>query len=218
MLDKYKLIGHSYDFLSKVYSGNAILNCKLSMLNDRNITQGIKILFAGAGQGRDVLRAAELGASVTMVDISPTMMNEFNHLRSANPKNEDLNIHTVLGDILKQENYGEYDIVVANFFLNVFEEDKMKTLLDHILKLCKSQGQVIIGDFCPPKGGVLKKTMQQMYWYSAATAFFAVAGNAIHSIYDYRQLLEVKGLTIEEEQFFSFFGQDFYHSILARKQ
>ena len=217
MLDKYKLIGHSYDFLSKIYSGNAILDCKFSMLNEKNITQNTRVLFAGAGQGRDVLKAAELGAEVTMVDISPTMMNKFNHLRSTHPKNEDLNIHTVLGDILKQESYGEYDIVIANFFLNVFEEDKMKTLLNHILKLCKSQGKIIIGDFCPPKGGVLKKATQKIYWYSAATAFFAIAGNAIHTIYDYRKLLEHKGLKIKDEQFFSVLGQNFYHSIIAEK-
>jgi demethylmenaquinone methyltransferase/2-methoxy-6-polyprenyl-1,4-benzoquinol methylase len=129
MLDKYKLVGRSYDFLSKLYSGNAIINCKLSMLNEHTIGPNSKVLFAGAGQGRDVLKAAELGANVTMVDISPTMMSKFNQLRIAHPESEQLQIHTVLSDILKQEQFGEYDMVVSNFFLNVFDEDKMNTLL-----------------------------------------------------------------------------------------
>jgi len=218
MPDKYKLIGRSYDFLSKIYSGDAILSCKLSMLNENTIKKGSKVLFAGAGQGRDVLRAAELGAEVTMVDISPTMMNKFNHLRSKHPQNENLNIHPILGDILKQEGFGEFDIVVSNFFLNVFDEEKMNTLLTHLLKLCRKNGQIIIGDFCPPQGGVIKKTAQQIYWYSAATAFFAVAGNAIHTIYDYRKILDNKGLKIKDEQFFSFMGQNFYHALLAEKR
>jgi len=217
MLDKYKLIGRSYDFLSKLYSGNAIINCKLSMLNEHTIGRDSKVLFAGAGQGRDVLRAAELGAIVTMVDISPTMMNKFNQLRAAHPENKQLKINTVLGDILKQENFGEYDMVVSNFFLNVFDEDKMNTLLTHLLKLCRQHGHIVIGDFCPPQGGFMKKTVQQVYWYSAATAFFAIAGNAIHTIYDYRKILNSKGLEIKDEMFFPFLGQNFYHSIMAKK-
>jgi demethylmenaquinone methyltransferase/2-methoxy-6-polyprenyl-1,4-benzoquinol methylase len=217
MLDKYKLVGRSYDFLSKLYSGNAIIDCKLSMLNERTIGQGSKVLFAGAGQGRDVLRAAELGAKVTTVDISPTMMKSFNQLRNAHPNKDQLKIETVLGDILKQEDFGEYDIVVSNFFLNVFDKDKMNTLLTHLLKLCRQNGHIVIGDFCPPQGGLLKKTAQQIYWYSAATAFFAIAGNAIHTIYDYRTILSNKGLEIKDEIFFPFLGHNFYHSILAKK-
>jgi len=217
MLDKYKLVGRSYDFMSKLYSGNAIINCKLSMLNERTIGRNSKVLFVGAGQGRDVLRAAELGADVTMVDISPTMMNKFNQLRAAHPENEQLKIQTVLGDILKQEDFGRYDMVVSNFFLNVFDEDKMHTLLSHLLKLCRQNGHIVIGDFCPPQGGLLKKTVQQVYWFSAATAFFAIAGNAIHTIYDYRKILNSKGLEIKDEIFFPFLGQNFYHSIIAKK-
>jgi len=217
MLDKYKLVGHSYDFLSKLYSGNAIINCKLSMLNERTIGRDSKVLFAGAGQGRDVLRAAELGANVTMVDISPTMIKKFNQLRAAHPENKQLKIQTVLGDILKQEDFGTYDMVVSNFFLNVFDEDKMNTLLTHLLKLCRQSGHIVIGDFCPPKGSFLQKTVQQVYWYSAATAFFAIAGNAIHTIYDYRTILKNKGLEVKDEIFFPFLGQNFYHSIIAKK-
>lgn len=217
MLDKYKLVGRSYDLLSKLYSGNAIINCKLSMLNENTIGPNSKVLFAGAGQGRDVLRAAELGASVTMVDISPTMVKKFEQLRAEHPKNDQLKIQTVLGDILKQEDFGAYDLVVSNFFLNVFEEDKMNTLLTHLLKLCRFNGHIIIGDFSPPEGNLFKKAAQQIYWYSAATAFFAVAGNAIHRIYDYRKILQDKGLEIKNEAFFPFLGQNFYHSIRAKK-
>lgn len=217
MLDKYRIIGASYDFLSKVYSGNAIHACKLSMLNENTISEGTRILFAGAGQGRDVLRAAELGAEVTMVDISPTMMNKFKRLYASHPQHDQLKIHTILGDILKQESYGEFDIVVANFFLNVFDKSKMNTLLNHLIRLCRSKGHIIIGDFCPPSGGIFSKTFQNIYWYSAASAFFAIAGNAIHAIYDYRKILEQKGLTIEDEKFFQLWRKNYYHSILAFK-
>jgi len=217
MLDKYKLIGHSYEFLSKLYSGNAIDECKLSMLREDTLNKDFKVLFAGAGKGRDALRAAELGAKVTLIDISPTMMDTFLKLLSSQPDNEQLHIETILGDFLKHELFGEYDMVVANFFLTVFEEEKMNTVLSHLIRLCRPGRHIVIGDFCPPAGGVINKTLQQFYWYSAATAFFAIAGNAIHQIYDYKSILEEKGISIVEQQFFSVLGKDLFHSILAQK-
>jgi len=218
MLDKYKLIGHSYDLLSKIYSGNAIQSCKISMLRQDTIHTGSKVLFAGSGQGRDAIRAAELGAHVTLIDISPTMMDTFLELLAKHPDKDQLHIETILGDILKHETFSKYDMVVANFFLTIFEEDRMHTLLDHLIKLCKPQGRIVIGDFCPPKGGIMTKTFQQLYWFSAATAFFAFAGNALHQVYDYQSILEKKNLEISEHQYFAFLGRDVYHAIMAQKQ
>jgi len=217
MFDRYKLIGRSYDLMSKAYSGNAILNCKLAMLREDTIASGSKILFAGAGHGRDAIRAAELGAQVTMLDISPTMMAKFEQHLSSHPRYNELQVELILGDILKHEKFEHYDMVVANFFLNVFDRNKMNTLLDHLIKLCRPKGKVLIGDFCLPNGGIIQRTLQQIYWYSAAIAFCAFAGNAIHSIYDYRGILEGKGLLTVEHQFFPLLGKNFFHAILAEK-
>jgi len=218
MLDKYKFIGASYDFLSKLYSGNAIHKCKLAMLREDTIGRGSKVLFVGAGQGRDALRAAELGADVTCVDISPTMMHKFEKLRHAHPKGSELNIEPILSDILKVERYAQFDLVVINFFLNVFDHNKMTTLLNHSIKLCRPGGKLIIGDFCPPTGSIIGKSIQNIYWYAAVTAFFAIAGNAVHTIYEYIPILEKRGFKIVETQYFRLLRHDFYYSILAEKK
>jgi len=217
MFDKYKLIGHSYDLLSKLYSGNAIHQCKLAMLRKDTIHKDTKILFAGSGQGRDALRAAELGAHVTLIDISPTMMDTFLDLLAEHPDKDAFSIETILGDILKHEIYGKYDMVVANFFLTVFEADRMDALLNHLIKLCKPHGHIVIGDFCPPKGGLVNKALQQAYWYAAAAAFFTLAGNAIHPVYDYQALLKKKKLDITEQQTFPFLGRDAYCATMVQK-
>jgi demethylmenaquinone methyltransferase/2-methoxy-6-polyprenyl-1,4-benzoquinol methylase len=217
MLDKYKLVGKAYDTLSKLYSGGAINRCKTSMLRSDTINPESKVLFAGAGAGQDAILAAELGAHVTLIDISPTMMDSFLALLTQHPNKEELNIDSILGDTLKHEGKGEYDVVVANFFLSIFEKDKMNTLLDHLLKLCKPDGQLIIGDFNSPSGSLVHKTIQQVYWYSAATTFFALTGNAIHQLYDYEHILQKKGIQIKEQQSFSVLGQSFFRAFRAQK-
>lgn len=70
MRDKYKYIGPVYDFLSNLYSGKNIHRCKTAMLDVETVKPGDRILFAGVGHGRDAIRAAELGAEVT-VSICP---------------------------------------------------------------------------------------------------------------------------------------------------
>ena len=77
MRDKYKYIGPVYDFLSNLYSGKNIHRCKTAMLDVETVKPGDRILFAGVGHGRDAIRAAELGAEVTVVDLSETMLRKF---------------------------------------------------------------------------------------------------------------------------------------------
>ena len=217
MLDKYKLIGASYDTLSKLYSGNTIHQCKTAMLREDTISSGSNVLFAGAGQGQDAIRAAELGADVTVIDISPTMLNKFKQRLENHPRAAELTITQIQGDILKHAALSSYDIVVANFFLNVFDRKKMQVLLSHLVKTCRPGGAMIIGDFCPIQGSLLNKSIQNIYWYAAASAFFAIAGNDIHCIYDYRPLLEAEGFSLVEERRFTFLRRELYSAIRASK-
>lgn len=216
-MDKYRLVGASYDFLSRLYSGDSIRACKLAMITKEVIKPGEKILFVGAGHGKDAIRAAELGASVTVVDISPTMMSQLNKQIAAHSASDSLDISTTLQDILKLQTFGHYDIVVSNFFLNVFDPTKMRMLLDHINKLISANGRIIIGDFSPLEGRFINRLVQNIYWYAAATAFFVLAGNAIHKIYDYQPILEEMGYVISQKKYFKFLGRNLYCSLLAER-
>lgn len=188
------------------------------MITSEHISPGDKVLFAGAGQGGDAIKAAELGAQSTLIDISPTMMDTSLALMAQHPHQNELDIKTILGDILKHEAKGEYDLVVANFFLTIFEKDKMLSVLSHLIKLCKPGGRIVIGDFSPAKGNLIQKSLQQAYWLTAATAFFAAAGNAIHTLYNYPEILQQKGLNILKDEQFKVLGQLSFQSILAEKQ
>lgn len=214
MADKYKIIGPIYDFLSTIYSGRQIHKAKTAMNADLKEDQ--KVLFAGVGHGRDAIDAAEKGAQVTVVDLSATMLKNLGkNLKGKNFKHE---IRLVHSDILQFDETAEYDMVVANFFLNVFPEDFMVTIMQHLGTLVKSDGYFVVGDFHYPKGNIFTKAFQNLYWYIAVFTFTVFAKNAFHKIYNYPQHLENLGFKVEKTQSFNVLMIPSLWSIKASKK
>ncbi|MFT6153220.1 MAG: demethylmenaquinone methyltransferase/2-methoxy-6-polyprenyl-1,4-benzoquinol methylase [Bermanella sp.] len=199
MADKYKIIGPFYDFLSAIYSGNQIHKAKTAM--NRDLQEGHKILFAGVGHGRDAVDAAERGAQVTVVDISATMLkNVEKNIKGLNFKHP---IRLVHSDILEFDEISEYDQVVANFFLNVFPEEFMITVMKHLTTLVNADGHFVVGDFHYPTGNIFTKVFQNSYWYVAVGIFTLFAKNAFHKIYNYPKYIEAIGFSVEKTQSYS---------------
>jgi demethylmenaquinone methyltransferase/2-methoxy-6-polyprenyl-1,4-benzoquinol methylase len=215
MADKYKYIGPLYDFLSSVYGGESIHNCKRAMLTDEHVKPGDKVLIAGAGHGKDAIRAAEIGADVTVVDISETMLQKLQQAFDKHPK--DLKVNIVHADILTIEEYDKYDMVIANFFLNVFYKDMMMKFLEHLVKCTKPGGKFVVGDFAFPKGNIFTRTLQKGYWYIAALVFYLASDNAVHEIYNYPELMKEQGLNISDTKHFKYLGMSCYTSVLGVK-
>jgi demethylmenaquinone methyltransferase/2-methoxy-6-polyprenyl-1,4-benzoquinol methylase len=216
MGDKYKWIGPAYDFLSTIYGGESIHNCKRAMLTVEHVKPGDKVLIAGVGHGKDAIRAAEIGADVTVVDLSETMLTKLQAAVDKHPQN--LKIRKIHSDILKVDELEQYDMVIANFFLNVFYEDLMSQILAHLVKLVKpGTGKMVIGDFSYPEGNIIKRNLQKFYWYIAALIFYFATDNAVHKIYNYPELLKKHGLKIKDRKDFSYLGLSCYASVLGEK-
>ena len=216
MRDKYKYIGPVYDFLSNLYSGKNIHRCKTAMLDMETVEPGARILFAGVGHGRDAIRAAELGADVTVVDLSETMLRKFAEAQEKEAPH--LTIRRIHSDIMKVDEFEQYDMVVANFFLNVFDEDMMVRVLEHLIRLGKADARVVVGDFCYPTGNIVARLFKKMYWYMAVFIFWLFANNAFHKIYNYPEHMQRLGLHVTEKKHFKLLNMNCYWSILGRKQ
>lgn len=196
MADKYKIIGPLYDLLNVVYGGNQFHKCKTAMNSD--LKEDDKILFAGVGHGRDAIDAAQRGAQVTVVDLSATMLkNVEKNLKGKKFKHP---IRLVHSDIFEFSETAEYDQVVANFFLNVFPEDFMFTVMQHLATMVKPDGFFVVGDFHYPKGNVFTKLFQNVYWYIAVGIFTVFAKNAFHKIYNYPKHIEAMGFSITKTE------------------
>jgi|GEM_PF-100190 len=216
MQDKYKYIGPVYDYLSNLYSGRNIQSCKNAMLNMDHVRPGDRILVAGVGHGRDAIHAAKLGADVTVVDLSETMLRKF--AETLAKEAPDLDIKMVHDDIMKVNTVETYDMVVANFFLNVFDEPTMVQVLEHLITLGKPNARIVVGDFSYPTGNPIARAFKKAYWYMAVFTFWLFAKNAFHKIYNYPQHMEDLGLKVREKKHFKLLNMNCYWSILAEKQ
>lgn len=211
--DPYRIMGHVYDLLSQIYSGGRIGRCKTAMID--KISPGDRVLFAGVGRGNDAVAAAEKGARVTVVDLSPTMLGKFSKKIEARKFPHQVSI--VESDILKFTDDQGYDFVFANFFLNVFPRDFMDRVLGHLASLAKKGGYVVIGDFAYPSGNFFARLIQRIYWFIAVTPFYLMTSNAFHDIYNYPLYARKNGLVVEEVRTFRFLFDVRYWSLLCRR-
>lgn len=208
-------MGPVYDALSFVFAGNAILKCKCSMLTPDYLKPGDKVLFAGVGHGKEAIYAAEQGAEVTVVDLSQAMLDKFK--AGIDKSGKKLNIRIIHSDIMKFEEFGEYDMVAANFFLNVFSEDFMADVLQHLIKLGKDEAAIVVSDFALPEGNLLARFAKRVYWYFAIGIFWITTGAALHPVYDYSRHMKGQGLNIVDKKYSKVLGLNAYTALLGKK-
>jgi demethylmenaquinone methyltransferase/2-methoxy-6-polyprenyl-1,4-benzoquinol methylase len=207
-------MGSLYEIIGAIYSLGRIPRCKQSQLT--HLKPGDRVLIAGAGHGTEAVAAARLGADVTAVDISATMLKQME--KKIDRANLSQPIRLVNDDILKFQDPDGYDMVIVNFFLNVFSEEKMREIFTHLTTLVKPGGVMVVGDFTlPAAGNWFFKIAQNIYWYIAAVFFWLTADNAVHPVYDYPGMLISSGFDIVKINYFSILGWKCYWSILARK-
>lgn len=213
--DGYWLMGFQYEFTGSLYSLGQIPRCKVAMLD--RLKEGDKILIAGVGHGTEAIEAARRGVDVTAVDISKTMLRymqkKIDRIHPGKP------IRMINNDILLEQHGPVYDMVIANYFLNVFPREKMLRILTHLTALVKPGGSMVVGDFALPQtGGRFYKTFQTFYWYIAATLYWLTADNAVHPIYDYPGLLKSMNLEITEIKYFKMLGMNCHWSVRGVKK
>jgi demethylmenaquinone methyltransferase/2-methoxy-6-polyprenyl-1,4-benzoquinol methylase len=214
MGDRYRIIGPLYDFLARIFSLGQIDRCKCGMHD--SIRADDSVLFAGVGQGIDAIEAANLGARVTVVDLSETMLGVFRKKIIGRYFIHPIRI--VHADIFTFEEHESFDRVYANFFLNVFPPEVVSRLEAHLVGLVRPGGHMVVGDFALPSGNAAARAIQSVYWYIADVLFYVMAKNALHPVYDYAAHLRGLGLEIEDVRYFRCLFDNRYCSILARKK
>jgi len=214
MNDSYKPLAKYYDLLSWWYSLGQITYCREAYLKEITEMVGenaeLRVCFVGVGHGSEAIKVAQAGALVTVVDSSSSMLEVFKKNVSLVPIEVQSRveiIHTDISKFIDQEQC-PYDWVIANFFLNVFDEEKVQ------------RGSFVIGDFYLAQGSSKFSpwlaALQKIYWFLALVIFRFWIKNAFHSVYDYRDLLSQSGYKVIEEKRFGFLGIKFYSSIRSQ--
>jgi demethylmenaquinone methyltransferase/2-methoxy-6-polyprenyl-1,4-benzoquinol methylase len=189
----YDRVARLYDVAAHLYSGGKIRALKASQIGE--LQPGQRILYAGVGDGEDAVLAANRQVTLTLLDLSQGMLDRAAGKFQAADAEGCLEI--ICADVLTHERPGHYDIVVANFFLNVFKEPMMEAVLAHLATMLKPGGKLLIGDFSYPRGRLPVRALQRVYYYVSMFSFWLLGGTPLHPIYDYPQYFSAANLRPE---------------------
>ncbi|MEL7497381.1 MAG: class I SAM-dependent methyltransferase [Planctomycetota bacterium] len=202
-----------YETSAKFYSTNQIRASKRYQV--QFIQPNQKVLYLGAGAGEDAIMAARQGAAVTCIDISQGMLDRVQRKFDK----EQLDVELICQNAFDHDRFGYYDVVAANYFLNVFRRKGMKAMLNHTAKLLRDDGYYLIADVARSQGSWPSRLFNIVYLKMAMISFWSMGLVPLHENYDYCSFFADAKLTHEHTEFFRFAkkGPVVFQSILARK-
>jgi demethylmenaquinone methyltransferase/2-methoxy-6-polyprenyl-1,4-benzoquinol methylase len=125
-----------------------------------------RILDAACGTGNQSIAFAEAGFSVVGIDLSPDM------LRLATKKGKDYDIKFICGDATNI-NFPDssFDVSSVSFGLHDMPQEVALAALREMIRVTKSNGQIIIVDYYTPMkklgaklGNIIAKTWESRYY------------------------------------------------------
>lgn len=196
----YTRVASFYERLGHLYSGGQIAAAKRSQL--WQMRPGDRVLYAGVGAGEDAAAAAQLGAAVTCLDLSSTMLAILDRRLAAAGQSAEL----ICGNAFDHARPGYYDVICANFFLNCLNEPAMCEMLRHLATLLRPDGKLLVADLAIPQGGRLARCLQRGYSRAANVIFWSLGLAPLHANFDYRRHFAAAGLHCVNERLFRLCG------------
>jgi demethylmenaquinone methyltransferase/2-methoxy-6-polyprenyl-1,4-benzoquinol methylase len=194
----YRHVALVYDLFASAYSLGAIDRAKA--YHQQLIKPGDRVLYIGAGRGKEIVEVCKHGTEVTCVEPCPAMASKL-HARLSNVADGFIVAPKPIQSVPAEP---AYDLVVAHFFLNVFDAEKMPAVLEHLCGFIKPGGQIVIADFFPDQSreSNINRFVRKAYYRPVNLAGYLLKICALHPIYDYTSLLAKQGLIAEPWQSF----------------
>lgn len=210
----YGPVAGFYDELAGFYSRGRIPLTKAAHL--AHLRPGDRVLYPGVGRGREAIEAARRGACVTAIDISPAMLRRLQTAFAA----EGLEAESIEGDVSRHRPIEPYDVVVANYFLNLFEAARAEAMLAHLARCLRPGGLLVLTDFARPVGGLRGRLASEIYYRPVNWIAWLLGLCALHPILDYRPMLAAgEWEIVGEERHTVFAGPNpAFVSIVARRR
>ncbi len=220
MAENDKQLGRNYDRAvwfyeksAKIFSTNQIRASKRFQL--KYINSGDSVLYLGAGAGEDAIMAARHGARVTCIDLSQGMLDRVQRKLDA----ENLTAELICQNAFDHERLGHYDVVAANYFLNVFREKDMVKMLNFTVQFVRPDGRFLIADVARSQGNLLAQLFNIVHLKMGMIAFWLLRLVPLHRNYEYCSYFDEAGLELEHVEYFRFAkkGPVLFQSIIARR-
>jgi ubiquinone/menaquinone biosynthesis C-methylase UbiE len=143
MPTNYDKIAGSYDFISRIVFGKALINAQASLL--KYIPANSHILIVGGGTGwilEEINKVHPQGLIIDYVELSAKMIS------LSEKRNHGLNQINFIN--LPAENYTtekRYDVILTPFFFDNFKADKIQLIFTQLNELLKKNGTWLYADF-----------------------------------------------------------------------
>ncbi|HXY35705.1 MAG TPA: class I SAM-dependent methyltransferase [Planctomycetaceae bacterium] len=192
----YESISSIYERLNSLFTGGQNVAARLSQIEDMHAGQ--RVLYVGVGPGEEALEAARRGIRVTCVDLSPSMIE----IVRKRFETADLPGEFVCADIMEFESEEPFDVVVSNFFLNIFSRPVMLQMLTRLVSLVRPGGDFVLADFAPPRGNIVLRVRHRLYYTVANVSHWTLGLCALHKIYNYAEYYPALGLRLQSTRYF----------------
>ncbi|MFN3166240.1 MAG: class I SAM-dependent methyltransferase [Phycisphaeraceae bacterium] len=190
---RYGHVAWCYDALASAYSLGAIDRSKA--LHHAWVSEGDRVLYAGAGGGREIVGACERGAEVTGVEPSAAMAARLR--RTLGQCATQVTIDARAIDTFDTDR--PFDLVIAHYFLNLFDPPTMPRVLDRLCGFVRPGGRLVVADFKPAHNDArwFDHALRAAYYRPVNLAGKALGICDLHPVYDYAPLLIDRGFSVE---------------------
>ena len=186
-------VAPTYDLLSKIVFGNKLKEIQstfLHKLNDDKKYQTILVLGGGTGWILQEIRKYNKSATITYIESSPKMLLR---AKKVCEENEYQMVKFLLADHHLNIPHNEfYDVVITNFYLDVFPAKQLTEVLNHINEHVLKTW--IVTDFYEPK----KERYDHRFLLKTMFIFFSIAtGLKNNRLFSYHDMICKRGFKIK---------------------
>lgn len=164
-------LSRCYGPLTRLFPGDGIAASQRAFLRD--VCGCSRALVIGGGSGRFVndLLAAGFVGHVLNIDLSRGMLERTRRRLGRRAPQALSRVECRLGDVSSLRPSERFDLICTHCFLDLFEESRLRRVIDRLDESLAPDGLWWCSDFTPPAGGPVRRGAQRLT-LSALYTFF----------------------------------------------
>ena len=199
----YSLLASSYSFWEYLLLGRQLQRC--SQTNIGEFASASKALLLGDGNGRfsTHLLTQFPEIQITSIDSSSSMLKQAKKWRG-NARTKEDRIHNIQQNILEcSVNHASFDVVVAQFFFDGFEQAQLELIAEKISGGLKPNGKLLVSEFHIPTDTRIGNWRARVTLRLLYSIFGLLTGLKPRRLADYQTVLSNSGFKMEKSVFLS---------------
>jgi len=197
-MNNFNKVAPYYDNIAQLVFGKSIRLCQLEFIH--LIPANAKILILGGGTGwllQHIIRNVN-HSDVTYIEKSKKAEKKTKSLLTEKEKMKVIFVNLPFEEF---RNENQYDVVIANFFLDVFSHNQLMDILIKIKDQLKNNGQLLVSDFQINQSFISKLWQKSLSWLMHI--FFKITSQLqSNKLQSFSEEIEKKGFVLKEEELF----------------